>query len=502
MAVEKNLIQIQSELQSPAITDETLVKYANGSSASVPSFLALMEMSRRKQLEEGSKAYDTSNQKTIKDQLANALTAPNQMKGALTGAPANQVNPTAAPTGIAMGAAPANQVNPTQAPPQPQPANIGTVGAAEGGLMSLPVNHFNSSSYAGGGIVAFAEGGLNSEEKQLSSFPQERRLSPQSLDEASIMAALAPAAQPVESAPRGRGASGFQSVLDSLPKVQANTMPAPQELTREQLYENIKENQRLAGVSQDPYAEVNKRQAAIEARQKAGYEQQGLDRLLTQLNAFAKADPARGTGYAGAVSSDASMALEQQQNALREKQEQAQLDYAKNIAKEEDARRRGDATGIQAALEAQKKDKLEFAKLGQEDQKLESYRMNTAANVYQTDEYAKARRDAAAQAAANKPDPDDVLYNRIMAKAETDFTIKMLTKKQELLDIGSDEYNAIENEKYRLLSTYFAKRPDLMPKKPEASVSSKPPETPGWWSRNAPAILGGSPTVSFDKLPK
>jgi hypothetical protein len=164
-------------------------------------------------------------------------------------------------------------------------------------------------------------------------------------------------------APQGRGPAGFQSILESLPKVQGNTMPAPQELTREQVYENIKENQRLAGVSQDPYAEANRRMAAIEERQKAGYEQQGLDRLLTQLTAFSKADPSKGFGYAGAVSADASMALQQQQNALRDKQEQVQLDYAKNMAKEEDARRRNDATGIQAAIEAQKKDQAEYAKL-------------------------------------------------------------------------------------------------------------------------------------------
>jgi len=78
MAVQTNLIQIQSDLQNPSVRDEDLIKYANGSSASVPSFLALMEMSRRKQLEEGSKSFDTSNQQSIKDQLTNALTAPTQ----------------------------------------------------------------------------------------------------------------------------------------------------------------------------------------------------------------------------------------------------------------------------------------------------------------------------------------------------------------------------------------------------------------------------------------
>lgn len=501
MAVEKNLIQIQSELQSPAIRDADLIKYANGSSSTVPSFLALMEMNRRKQLEEGSKSYDTSNQQSIKDQLTNALTAPTQFRGALTGATPGQVNPAAAPTGISMGAAPANQVDLTKAPPPP----AGAMTAAAGGLMSLPIDHFKPSSYAGGGIVAFAAGDLVNEEKKLSSFPQERRPSSQTLSDASIMEALRSSGQSEEApaAPQGRGPAGFQSILESLPKVQGNTMPAPQELTREQVYENIKENQRLAGVSQDPYAEANRRMAAIEERQKAGYEQQGLDRLLTQLTAFSKADPSKGFGYAGAVSADASMALQQQQNALRDKQEQVQLDYAKNMAKEEDARRRNDATGIQAAIEAQKKDQAEYAKLLQKDQEIETQRINSAANIYQTTEYSAARKQAAAQAAANKLDPDDVLYNRIMDKASKNQAYQTLAKKLAEEEIGTDRYNEIQAELNRLLKPYFAQRPDLMP--PEIGPAiSKTPAKESWqppdWLRG---VIGGPApkTVSFDQLP-
>jgi hypothetical protein len=508
MAVEKNLIQIQSELQSPSIRDTDLVKYANGSNSSVPSFLALMEMSRRKQLEEGSKSFDASNQKSIKDQLTNALTAPSQFRGAPTGAPPGQVDPTAAPTGIAMGAAPANQVNPAQAPPMPQPA--GAMTAAAGGLMSLPIDHFKPSSYAGGGIVAFAEGDLVSEERKLSSFPQERRPSPQALSDASIMEALRSSGQSEEApaAPSGRGPAGFQSILDSLPKVQGNTMPAPQELTREQVYANMKENRRLAGVSEDPYAEVNKRQAAIEERQKAGYEQQGLDRLLTQLTAFSKADPAKGIGYAGAVSADASMALQQQQNALRDKQEQVQLDYAKNMAKEEDARRRGDATGIQSAIEAQKKDQAEYAKLLQKDQEIETQRINSAANIYQTSEYAAARRQAAADANANKPTAEDKKLLKVQTTVNAHPAVRAIADaiKQGMIEQGSPEYYDALRRINEIARPLYIQAELDPPEDIIGAVPNTPPvKKPGLFE----SIFGGSSkpaktgkTVSFDDLPK
>jgi hypothetical protein len=515
MAVEKNLIQVQSELQSPSVRDEDLIKYANGSSASVPAFLALMEMSRRKQLEEGSKAYDASNQKSIKDQLASALTAPTQTRDTLTGPPSGQVDPTAAPTGISVGAAPANQANPTLPPSSQDNA----VAAAEGGLMSLPINHFNASSYAGGGIVAFAEGDLVSEENQLSSFPKERKPSPQSMSEAGILQALQPAAEPIAPA---QPSKGFQSILESLPKVQANTMPAPQELTREQIYENMKENRRLAGVSEDPYAEANKRQAAIEARQKAGYEQQGLDRLLAQLSAFAKADPAKGIGYAGAVSAEASQALEAQQNALRDKQEQVQLEYARNMAKEEDARRRGDATGIQAAQEAQKKDKYEYAKLQQEDQKLQGQQLTTAAHIYnseldaesarrQTEEYAKARRDAAERAAESKPSAEDKKLLKVQTTVNANPVVKAIADsiKQGTIQMGTDEYYQALRKINEIARPLYKQAGLPEPEDVSGDIIEGPAKKPGFFSELGSALVdrvkgSNNPgkTVSFDQLPK
>ena len=151
-----NLVEVQTALQSPSVQLADLMKYANGSSAEVPAYLALGELNRRKQLEATNTAFNAK-PPTVKDQLTNAPPA---------------VNPTAAPTGIAptgapqlasavaapprmnVAAAPANQVNPI-APPQM---------AAEGGLLSIPTPHmFKQESYANGGIVAFDAGGKTSQ---------------------------------------------------------------------------------------------------------------------------------------------------------------------------------------------------------------------------------------------------------------------------------------------------------------------------------------------------
>jgi hypothetical protein len=147
-----NLVEVQSALQSPSVQLSDLMKYANGSSAEVPAYLALGELNRRKQLEATNTAFNAT-PPTVKDQLTNAPPAVNPVAApqgiAPTGAPP-AVNPVAAPPRMNVAAAPANQVNPA-APPQM---------AAEGGLLSIPTPHmFKQESYANGGIVAFDEGG-------------------------------------------------------------------------------------------------------------------------------------------------------------------------------------------------------------------------------------------------------------------------------------------------------------------------------------------------------
>jgi cellobiose-specific phosphotransferase system component IIA len=150
-----NLVEVQTALQSPSVQLADLMKYANGSSAEVPAYLALGELNRRKQLEATNTAFNAT-PPTVKDQLTNAPPA---------------VNPTAAPTGIAPTATPPQLAATTAAPPRMNPAAAPanqvaptapapSMMAAEGGLLSIPTPHmFHPESYATGGIVAFEEGG-------------------------------------------------------------------------------------------------------------------------------------------------------------------------------------------------------------------------------------------------------------------------------------------------------------------------------------------------------
>ena len=151
-----NLVEVQTALQSPSVQLADLMKYANGSSAEVPAYLALGELNRRKQLEATNTAFNAT-PPTVKDQLTNAPPAVNPTSAptgiAPTGAP-QLASAVAAPPRMNVAAAPANQVNPI-APPQM---------AAEGGLLSIPTPHmFHPESYANGGIVAFETGGKTSQ---------------------------------------------------------------------------------------------------------------------------------------------------------------------------------------------------------------------------------------------------------------------------------------------------------------------------------------------------
>jgi hypothetical protein len=504
MAIEpQNLIQIQSDLQNPAlVTNDLLLKYANGTNPQVPSFLALLEMNRRKQIDEGGKSFEASSQASVKDQIASQLTQPTQTASGMTGIPFN-TNPAAAPRGIDPTANPFGKniaqtpmgINPTAAPMQPNTAPIQPITGAAGGLMSLPVDHFKPQSFAGGGIVAFQSGGLNDEEKRLSSFPQEQASRQKRLSDAQIVEAMRSAGSAEAPVAQKAPAPGsYEAIRAGLPSLQA-----PEEKTDEVLFAERKAREKMAGVSEDPYSDVKKRSADREARQQANYERGGMDRLMAQLSAFATADPARGIGYAGAASAEASRGLEEKQNALRDKEESAQIEFARAIAKEEDSRRRGDADGVAAAQKDQQKAKLDYAKI-------EHDRGVLAANIYQTDEYAKTRKQIASDNAQARKDaaqdPNDKLFNSIMGRFNASKAAGILAKRLADAELGSDEYNAIKQEIYNEMKPYSSQHPGLMPPAPTATPLFEPPKKPGFLERVFGSSKPANNTVSFDQLPK
>jgi hypothetical protein len=529
MAIEpQNLIQVQSSLQDPfTVKNEDLIKYANGSNPEVPAFLALIEMNRRKQIEEGSAALDTT-KGTIKDQVAGSLTAP--PSGVNPTANPYTVNPAAAPNMVNPAAAQPDQgitqlpqgVNPTQAPPVQQPSPARPVMAAGGGLMSLPVNHFNEQSYAGGGIVAFGNPDLNPDEQQLVSFPQERP-NKRVLTDAQIAAELAKSqVAPVAPTPAPKAGS-YEAILASLPKAPEITSTAPESINRAQAFEGIKESQRLAGVAEDPYADTKKRQTAKEKREQEVYERGGIDRLIAQASAFAKADPSRGIGYQGALAAEASQVLQKEQDIIRDKQETAAIEFHKSIAKEEDAKRRGDAAGIESAVAAREKAQTEFDKLRFEAAKVENARGTLASQIYNTEETAKTQRAANANTAANqkgmlayhnrmadiaeesKPSAEDKKLLKVQTTVNAHPVVKGIADaiKQGMITPGTQEYYEALKKINEIAKPLYKQAGLPEPEDIVGEAAPTPTKKSSSWS--LPSWLGGSPAsnaVPFDQLPK
>jgi hypothetical protein len=516
MAIEpQNLIQIQSSLQDPLLVkNEDLIKYANGSNPEVPPFLALIEMNRRKQIEEGSTALDTT-KGTIKDQVAGSLAAPptgiNPTANPYTVNPAaapTNANPTGNPFGMGITQLPQG-VNPTQAPPMQKPSPNQPVMAAEGGLMSLPVSHFNENSYAGGGIVAFGDPTLNPDEQQLVSFPQERA-NKRVLTDAQIAQELAKsqAAFVVPAAPAPKPGS-YESILAGLPPAPEITAAAPEPINRAQAYEGIKESQRLAGVSADPYAEANKRQAAKEKREQEVYERGGIDRLIAQASAFAKADPARGIGYQSAVAADASQVLQKEQDIIRDKQEAAAIEFHKSLAKEEDAKRRGDAAGIESAVSAREKAQMDFEKLRFDAAKVQNDRGLLASHIFNTKETAATQRAANANTASyqqgmleyhkkmaklaedQKPTAEDKKLLKVQSIVNAHPAVKAISDaiKQGTIEQGTPEYYAALRRINEIAKPLYESAGLEPPEEVQGEVTASPTKKPSLWDR----IFGESP---------
>lgn len=420
-----NLVQAQEALQGMPTND--VMKYANQQNPQVPAYLALAELNRRKQLEATANEFSGTPQ-TVKQQIEGAFTqappgqvnptqAPRMVNPA--GPRANAVNPTALPPQLAPDMP--VPTNPTQAPPAPQ--------MAEGGLTALPIHRmFNSDSYASGGIVAFGDPKRNPNEDQLVPSAEEIEAAkrpyigyrrpprvagepPKQYPESNFWSnvatgignfllpkdyavdklrqkadstvydredaeagknqlPVAPAKAPASSG-TGGGATKPPAAAPSSPAAPAKPqfateMPKSEDLTDEELYARQKKLQKLAGVAEDPYAEYKRRLSDIEAKRAKDAEGDALRGLAASLSGFATAAPEKGFGYAAAMGAEAGTKFDRETAALRDKQAMEMADLNKNMEKEEDARRRGDVKGVEDARAAQAKNKIDLAKLENE----------------------------------------------------------------------------------------------------------------------------------------
>ena len=308
------------------------------------------------------------------------------------------------------------------------------------------------------------------------------------------------------------GPRSAEEIQRGLPSIAPMQGMRPGDMSPEQAYQRNKEIEKLAGVSQDPYADVRKRQEAIEARQAEEYKGNAIDRLIAQAEAFGNADPSRGFGYAAAASSKASRTLEAEQRAIRDKQEALNLDIARNMAEKDDARRRGDASGVKSAMEQVKKDQAAYDQLQMKHDELATNQFKTASDIRtgdiaasklpmdiynaetqrrQSDVLAQHYKNADELAELTKPTADDITYNRLMGKANQDPEIKMLAAQLKDREPGSDEYAKIQAMMYKKMKTIFSQHPDLLPPPPEQTMAIPKKESPGFWS----SLFGGSPAA-------
>jgi hypothetical protein len=138
-----NIIQIQDRLKG--LPDDTLVNYIQNPTGQVPTYLALSEMQRRQEVRTKYEAQKQP-EESVAEQLIKETMVP-ETQGIGTIAQADQTQ-AGSPSGLAM------QVG------MPQPEMTPEM-MTEAGIGSLPVDNVGQEeSYAGGGIVSFAEGAL------------------------------------------------------------------------------------------------------------------------------------------------------------------------------------------------------------------------------------------------------------------------------------------------------------------------------------------------------
>ena len=419
-----NLIQMQQALQTMPV--QNVMHYADGSDPTVPAYLALTELNRRKQLQESVTASQQVPQQTVKQSVESALTNPKQMMGTdLTQAPSGQVNMTQAPQQTDLTKPPVGQVNPT-APVNPTALLSGASPTApqfkQGGLAVLPVNMFKEKNFAHGGIVAFGTGTLDKTVEDAAGqqlgdeagvtvggpniqgsstgTPLSPITSPQqwtsgeantSEDMAMVnpdagIASINPNTQlsntpsgtipntpsgTIPNTPSGtisKSPMGLQQLIQEAQEKVNNAYSTPAYLQQQPVpslgesYASQKEAERIAGVSQDPLKATRERYQAMEAKQKESAGGDALDRLIAQASAFATADPTKGFGYAAGVSATASQALKKEQDVIRKQEEMTMAKLYSEFDKEDDARKRGDSKGM---LDAQQKIKDHNDKLAE-----------------------------------------------------------------------------------------------------------------------------------------
>jgi hypothetical protein len=170
-------------------------------------------------------------------------------------------------------------------------------------------------------------------------------------------------------------------VLPNEFKSQFDTSQMGKVQSPEEVYAQQQKIRALTGVSDDPMKDIKERYAKLEEKRAMQEAQDPFDSLMTRLSAFSQAKATDGFGAQMGASSDAGQKFDKEQQALRDKQATEMNALQLGIAKEDDARKRGDAKGIEDAIAKQKEAQFKLYELQNQERNSAAVYMNAQTNV-------------------------------------------------------------------------------------------------------------------------
>jgi hypothetical protein len=174
----------------------------------------------------------------------------------------------------------------------------------------------------------------------------------------------APAAAP---APAQNPNKQLSNTTSGQLKPPVQTQMTPEE-SDEKMFARIERLNKLAGIEGDPYADLKKRYASIEARRAEQAEGDTTNSIRALLRGYAQANPTDTLGVQMAAGSEKMSAFDKETAALRDKQESDMAALQASIAKEELSRKQGNVKGVIEAQKEQKDIQLKMRKLDIDEQ--------------------------------------------------------------------------------------------------------------------------------------
>lgn len=363
----RNPFESADEIRNPAVTIQKLMEYANGAAPDVvPPVLALSELARRKKLAEsnvGQAPQVNQDSPTVKQQteqqlglLALKQQQANKAQQAI-GLPMQQAQAPMPVQGMAAGGMP-GRVDPREA--VKKMLMLKMMKEKQGGLEALPTgNTMSRNSFAGGGIVAFAD---NENQPVNTLMPGEESGIPKDEKEA-----------------RNKRLQDY--IFDYLRTPVTKPAKAEDALSRRYELEKIA-NARL-GVPEGPEGKgLEDAYKKLAERQSAYYEDalSPTSKLLEFGREFATADPTKGFGYQAAKAGAASSKYGRE---MQKEQMKSDMEIAVGMSKIEEARRKRAEGDVDGALKLESEGK-KAVEQGMKD------RATVAENTYGHDTQLKA----------------------------------------------------------------------------------------------------------------